>query len=460
MILKIIKSKGLAHNSYFLADGGEALVVDPRRDCIVYTELAKQECVEITYILETHRNEDYVIGSLELQNLTCAEIAHSRNTGFKYGEHNLKEGNAFEIGSLRVEALYTPGHTNDSMCYVLYETKNRDEPLAVFTGDTLFVGNVGRTDLPGLDIWREQSEKLYDSLHQKVLPLGDQVIIYPGHGAGSVCGSRISEREYSTIGYEIKTNPLLQLDKESFIEHMLKEKLLRPPYFRKMEDYNLNSPPLLSEAPVPQSLTVNQFEKEKHEPNTIIVDTREPGAFAGSHIPGSLNIWLDGLSLYPGWTFTYDQRIMLVTEQHEDMKKAKAYLWRLGFDNIIGYLCTGIKGWRNQGKPTERLGTLSVTMLKKKLDQKEIFLVDVREDLEWKEGHIEGSENIFLGYLKEEVNRLPHDKSIATTCGWGGRGGLGASIFKKLGFDDVYNVVGGIKAWKSIGYPLKSVEEN
>lgn len=455
MLLEIIKSKGLAHNSYFLADEDEALVVDPRRDCIVYTQLAKRECVKIKYILETHRNEDYVIGSLELQNLTDAEIAHSKETAFKYGERNLSDGDTLAVGRLKIKALYTPGHTNDSMCYVVYSSMKSNDLMIVFTGDTLFAGDVGRTDLLGLDVWREQSEKLYNSLHEKVLPLGDHVIVYPAHGAGSICGHEISDREFSTIGYERKTNRLLQLGKKAFAEHIMKQKLLRPPYFRKMEQYNLNGPPLLHEAPIPKPLSVDEVEEEMRQPNTVIVDTREPGAFAGSYIPGSLNIWLDGLSFFSGWVITYDQRILLVTERKEDIDTAKAYLWRLGFDKIVGYLCPGLEEWRNDGKPVEHLGTLSATMLKEKLGRNEVVLVDVREEHEWKEGHIEGAERIYVGYLNEEASRLPRDKPIATTCGWGGRGGLGASILKKVGFNDVYNVLGGMKAWKKWGYPVK-----
>lgn len=454
MLLETIKSEGLSHNSYFLADKEEAVVIDPRRDSIIYTQLAKRECVKIKYILETHRNEDYVTGSLELQNLTRAEIAHSKETPFKYGEHDLSDGETLNIGSLKTRALYTPGHTNDSMCYVVYESTNDDFPMMVFTGDTLFVGNVGRTDLPGVDIWQEQSEKLYDSLHEKVLPLGDHVMVFPAHGAGSVCGTEISDREYSTIGYERKNSLLLQLGKEDFIEHMMGQKLLRPPYFRKMEDYNLNGPPLLCEAPVPQPLSVDEFEKEIQLSNTVVVDTREPGAFAGSYIPGSLSIWLEGLSLYPGWSLTYDQRILLVMEREQDIEAAKAYLWRLGFDNIVGYLCPGMKEWRNRGKPTEHLGTLSAVMLKEKLDRDEVILVDVREEHEWKKEHIKGAERIYVGHLKEKASSLPRDKPIATTCGWGGRGSLGASILKNLGFNEVYNVLGGIRAWKNLGYPI------
>jgi len=455
MLLEIIKSKGLAHNSYFLADGEEALVVDPRRDCIIYTQLAKRECAEIKYILETHRNEDYVVGSVELQNLTDAEIGHSKETSFKYGEHCFSGGETFEIGSLKVKTLHTPGHTNDSMCYIVYGSMKGKDPMMVFTGDTLFAGDIGRTDLLGLDVWQQQTEKLYDSLHEKLLPLGDHVLVYPAHGAGSICGHEISDQEFSMIGYERKTNPLFQMGKEAFTEYVMKQKLLKPPYFRKMEDYNLNGPPLLCKTPALEPLSVVEFEEEMHKPNTIVLDTREPDAFAGSHIPGSLNIWLDGLSFFPGWIVIYDQRIMLVTERKEDMEIAEAYLRRLGYDNLVGYLCPSIKEWRNLGKPVEHLGTLSATAVKEKLDNKEIILIDVREEREWDKGHIEGAERIYVGHLMEEANKLPRNMPIATTCGWGGRGGLGASILKKLGFNEVYNALGGMKAWSSLGYPLK-----
>lgn len=451
MLVKTIESDGLAHFSYFLSDEEEAVVVDPRRDCAIYSQLAEKACVKIKYILETHRNEDYAIGSIELQNVTNAEIAHSKETPFTYGEHNLTDNETITIGSIRIKTLYTPGHTNDSMCYVIYEAANSADPLSVFTGDTLFVGNVGRTDLPGLDIWREQSEKLFNSLHEKVLPLGDHVLIYPGHGAGSVCGSGISDRRISTIGYERRSKPLLHVDKKAFVDQMMKQRLLRPPYFRKMEQYNLNGPPLLKEAGLPQPLGVNEFEREMQKNGTVIVDTRMPSAFAGSHIPGSLNIWLDGLSLYPGWVLTYDQRILLVLERKEDLETAKAYLYRLGFDTIRGYLCPGIGKWRNMGKPTERLDTLSPTLLKKRLPQ--VVLVDVREREEWEEGHIEGSKHIYVGHIQAQANRLPRDRIIATTCAVGSRGGLAASILRKMGFKEVYNVIGGMNAWENLGYP-------
>jgi hydroxyacylglutathione hydrolase len=308
MRLDIVKSKGLSHLSYYLSDGGEALVVDPRRDCSVYTKLAEDECSKIVYILETHRNEDYVVGSVELQNMTGAEIAHSRETPFGYGEYQIGEGDDFDVGRLRVKAIHTPGHTNDSLCFAAFDPWAGDEPFMVFTGDTLFAGGVGRTDLLGPRERRRQSERLYESLHERLLPLGNHVLVYPAHGSGSVCGSDLSDREVSSIGFEIKTNPLLGMEEEGFVEQLMSQRLLTPPYFRRMEEVNLRGAPLLREAPSPRPLDVKGFREEMSRTSSIVVDTREPGAFAGSHIPGSLSIWLDGLSHHPGWVLSHDER--------------------------------------------------------------------------------------------------------------------------------------------------------
>jgi hydroxyacylglutathione hydrolase len=454
MHLEIVESKGLAHNSYYLSDAGEALVVDPRRDCRIYPQAAKEDCAKIKYILETHRNEDYVIGSLELQELTNAEIAHSKETLFKYGEHRLSDGDTLHLGNLKIETLYTPGHTNDSLCYVVYE-KNVDTPLLAFTGDTLFAGDVGRTDLLGKGLQREQSVKLFKTLHEKVSILDNHTIVYPAHGGGSVCGHHISDREVTTIGYEKQTNPLLLMNRDEFIETMMKQKLLKPYYFAKMEQLNLNGPPLLDETSHPQPLNINEFEEEMNQPATVIVDTREPGAFAGSHIPNSINIWLDELTLFPGWVLTYEQKILLVTERREDVDTAETYLRRLAFDNIGGYLCPGIEMWRSSGKPIDNLNTLSAADLKQKLDRDEINVVDVRSPSEWEEGVIEGAQQIYVGHLMQQMKRIPKNRAIASVCSVGNRAGIGASILKKAGFKEVYNVLGGMQAWEKLGYPTR-----
>ncbi len=454
MKFELISSPGIAHKSYFMADKGEAFVVDPRRDANIYLELAKDACADIIYIFETHRNEDFVVGSLELQNLCGAEIVHSRETPFKYGEHGVKDGDKFKVSRFHIETLHSPGHTDDSICFSVTDPANSRKPFMVFTGDTLFVGDIGRTDLPGLDIWEKMTEKLYHSLHDALLPLGDEVVIYPGHGAGSICGHAISDRNFSTIGYERLHNQIFQLDKEAFKKHVMSIKLRRPPYFQQMEVYNLEGPPLLRDAPVPRVLTVAEFEKAMENSNTIVVDTRNPDAYAASHLPGSFSIWLNGLSFYPGWVLKHDQEILLVLERPEDINKAKSFLWRLGYDNIKGYLCPGIDAWRNKGKPTDQIGAITATQLKDKLEKDELLLIDVRETYECEAGFVDGSKYIYVGELAKHVDSLPTDKPLAVTCGWGGRGSLASSILRRHGFRDVTNVLGGLNAWQALDYPL------
>jgi hydroxyacylglutathione hydrolase len=451
---EVVSAPGIAHNSYFVADNGEAFVIDPRRDANIYFELAKKACADILYIFETHRNEDYVIGSLELQNLTGAEIVHSHQTAFKFGEHPVKDGDTFNISRFRVESLYTPGHTNDSICYAVTDTTSSTKPFMVFTGDTLFVGDIGRTDLPGLNIWEKMTEKMYHSLQDKLLLLGDDILVYPAHGAGSICGHKLSDRNYSTIGYERRHNPVLQLEKAAFIEYVLSIKLRRPPYFRKMEDYNLTGPPLLRDAPIPQALTVSEFEKAMEKSNTVIVDTRNPDAYAASHLPGSFSIWLGGLAFYPGWVLTYDQPILLVLERPEDIETAKPFLWRLGYDNILGYLCPGIDAWRNNGKPTDQINTITAKELKEKLEKNELFLIDVRSTAECEAGFVKDSTYSYVGELANHLDKIPKNKPLATTCATGLRGSLAASILRRHGFTDISNVLGGLSAWAALGYPL------
>ncbi len=454
MKLYTVKSEGLAHNSYLLSDSGEAAVIDPRRDCQVYMRIAQKECTKIRYILETHRNEDYIVGSLELKGLTNAEICHSKELPFKYGDHNLKDGETLNVGKLKIKALHTPGHTDESLCYALSDPEKTSDALLVFTGDTLFVGSVGRIDLYGEAAQPKQAEKLYLSISEKLLPLGNHVLVYPAHGAGSVCGNDIGTRAFSTIGYERKTNPFLNLGKNEFIKRALAQEFLLPPYFKKMEGYNQNGAPSLRRLPAPKPLSVAEFEAETHEADTIIVDTRLPYAFAGSHIPGSLSLWLGGTAVYPGWVLDYDKRVLFVLERASDIARVSAHFWRLGFDNIYGFLCPGIGEWQEQGKPISHLGTLSASELKERLSR--FVVLDVREPSEWKqEGTIKGAERVFFGYLRKKVEDMERDRRIAVTCSVGNRASTAASILKQKGFVEVYNVLGGMTAWTSLGYPVK-----
>jgi hydroxyacylglutathione hydrolase len=457
MKLQTVKSEGLAHNSYYFSDNGEAVVIDPRRDCEIYTQLAAAECSKIKYILETHRNEDYVIGSLELQNMTEAEIGHSSVLDFKYGEHNLSDGDVLNVGDIKIKALYTPGHTNESLSYLVYPPES-NESLMVFTGDTLFAGSVGRTDLYGKPAQPAQAEKLRDSLHEKLLPLGDHVLVYPAHGQGSVCGHGITNQEPTTIGYEKKTNPYLQLSKEEFIRKALSLELVVPHYFKSMEELNLNGPPLLSELSHPKPLSLQVFEEEMQQHNMTVMDTRNPYAYAGSHIPNSLSIWLKGTSVYPGWLLDIDQYIVFILERKCDIKKATARLRRLGFDNMCGYLCGGMNAWQEAGKPINHTGTMSVFDLKEKMAKAEVTLLDVRKPIEWKEdGYIEGAKLMFFADIPNQAHTLPRDKPLAVICSVGNRTSIAISLLERAGFRDVSNVFGGMTAWENLNYAIKKM---
>ncbi len=450
MEVKTVKSYGLAHNSYYLVSNGEAAVIDPRRDCTIYTEMAADDCVEIKYILETHRNEDYAVGSLELQNMTDAEIAHSNALPFKYGEHSFTDGDMLTVGRAKILVLHTPGHTNESVCYVV----SADGVVQmVFTGDTLFAGSVGRTDLYGKDAHVEQAEKLYHSLHEKLLTLDDSVLVYPAHGAGSICGGGISGYEPTTIGYERKTNPYLQLDKHGFIEKSLNEVLMVPRYFKQIEQQNLNGPPLLSELSDPKPLTLQTFQKEMQEQSILVVDTRLPYAFAGSHIPDSLSLWLGGTSVYPGWLLDINQHIVFVLERPQDLPTVTERFRRLGFTNMRGYLCGGMNTWQEAGKAFRSFGTMTATELKAKLD--EVLLLDVREPHEWpQDGYIEGAKLVNFANLPSKTSTLSKDKPLAVMCSVGNRTSTALSLLERAGFKTLFNVLGGMTAWTALGYSV------
>jgi hydroxyacylglutathione hydrolase len=439
----------------------EAVVIDPRRDCEVYLDLARREEVSIKYVFETHRNEDYVVGSCELAHKTGARIYHGPGLDFKYGE-TLKDGQIFRFGNLKLTAIHTPGHTDESMSYALSDSNSDDSDIMVFTGDALFVGDVGRTDLYGPKETRRLSETLHNSLFNKILPLGDGVILCPAHGAGSVCGGAISEREWSTLGLERRQNPLLQKSREEFIRFKVAERLERPPYFRKMEKYNLEGPPLLVNLPDPPALSPSEFKKHI-EQGAQVVDARMPSAFGGSHIRCSYSIWMEGLPGYSGWLLSHDKAILLVLGNRKQLETAVSYLFRLGYDLIDGYLCAGaeacgLESWYTAAHPIEHFGLLSVQELEERLnDSQNLIVLDVRTDKEWGEGHIEGALHIYVGHLEEQLEVIPDGHAVAVVCSVGNRGSLAASILRRAGHQEVSNVLGGMTAWNKAGYKITRV---
>ncbi len=453
MKLYTVQSEGLSHNSYMLVDGLEAAVVDPRRDCHIYTRIAKRNCTQIRYVFETHRNEDYVVGSKELATLTEAEICHGKQLNFAYGDHRVEDGDTFSVGNLKIIALHTPGHTNESFCYTVSDTAKSADPLMAFTGDTLFVGAIGRTDLQGKNNQPTQAEKLFASIREKLLPLGNGTFVYPSHGAGSVCGSGIGEQAYSTIGYERKTNPYLNLDKDQFVVRATTQEMIVPMYFKKMEEYNLRGAPTLRGLPEPRALIADEFASCTEEADSTVVDTRLPYAFSGSHIPNALSLWLGGgTAVYTGWILGYDLRLLLVTERKADVARVQRHFWRQGFDNVYGFLCRGMNHWQEEGKPISHVHTLSASALKGRRDH--YVVLDVREPSEWHtDGVIEGAEQIFFADLPTEADRLNRNRRIAVTCSVGNRASTAASVLERKGFQHVSNVLGGMTAWNELGFP-------
>jgi hydroxyacylglutathione hydrolase len=422
-------------------------VIDPRRDVGEYMDIAGLNCMRITHVLETHRNEDIVTGSPKLKALTGCSILHGRSLPFKYGE-GIAEGDVISLGNLRIKSLETPGHTSESMTYVLYD-KGSSVPLIAFTGDTIFGGSTARTDLWGTK--EQASGTLYDSVKNKILTLGDQVILCPAHGAGSVCGAGISDREISTLGYERLTNPDLQLSKEEFIAKKKGELLETPYYFERMEAINLSGTAATGGPGCPVAVQAEDFRKAIGA--GILFDTRMPASFL-AHVPGSYSIWLDGMATFPGWIEDHDKPIYLLTDRDEDAEIAVRYLYRLGIDNVKGYLCGGFQDWLNGGYDTEFMGAIVPDALAGMLSSNKVTLLDVRSEHEWRESRIKEAVHIYVGELEHRISEVPKGKAVACICSTGLRASLAASILKRAGFGEVYNVLGGITAWKERDYPL------
>jgi hydroxyacylglutathione hydrolase len=454
MFVETIKTPGLAHLSYVVGSAGKAAVIDPRRDADVYLDIARQRGCTITHIFETHRNEDYVIGSGVLAERTGAAVHHGRHLDFAYG-HPAREGDEFLIGDIVIYALETPGHTYESLSYVLTDTASQGKPVAVFTGDALFVADVGRTDFFP-DKAKEVAGLLFDSIHQKLLPLGDHVVLYPAHGAGSVCGMGMADRDFSTLGLERVTNPKLQLDREAFIQGQTEEWHPQPPYFRRMEELNITGEaPALCALPQMQALNSHEFAIRRNEGMTVL-DVRDPEAVAGAFIPGSLSVPSDMIAAYAGYFLDDDKDIGLVADNESQAEDVRRMLFRMGYDRVEGWLLGGLAAWESSSRRFERIGAVHVGELVERIESQEKLLVlDVRKPSEWEAGHLPRAKHIFLGELPDRLGELPVDMPIVTFCGSGRRAIIAASILKRSGFPRVEDALGSLKACEAYGCPIE-----
>jgi hydroxyacylglutathione hydrolase len=455
VFLRQVKSAGLAANSYLLGSGGVAAVIDPRRDCDIYAELARHEGARIAYIFETHRNEDFAVGSLELARLTGADVFHGSQLDFRYG-NPLTDGQEFRLGSVHLQMIHTPGHTEEHFSIAVADLTGGRQPVMVFTGDALFVGDVGRLDLYlGGGRQREAAQVLYETIFKRLLPLGDEVICYPAHGGGSVCGGQIAERELSTLGIERRQNPALQAtSREEFVEREAARTIPKPRYFAQMEILNLEGPPVTGTLPRPERLMPKEFARAMAK-GAMVVDVRKPHSWAGGHIRGSYNIWLDGLAPYAGWVLPYGKPILLVVEDAAQIGRAVRYLYRMAYDRLEGYLAGGLVKWYHQSLPIEQSGVISIQRLRSGLEEGRYHVLDVREDSEWRQGHIKGAQHIFVGDLEERLEEVPRDKELAVHCSIGYRSGIAVSILERAGFTRLSNALGGSGAWEAAGYPVQ-----
>lgn len=450
MLFQRIESEGLAHYSYIVGDRREAIVIDPRRDCDPYIDITEKDGFRITGILETHRNEDYLIGSIELASRTGAEMWHAEpELEYKYGK-TVEDGQEWKVGRLKIKAIHTPGHTSGHMSYLLHDSNGN--PWILFSGDTLFAGDVGRVDLAGKERIPEMAGLLYDSIFKKIIPLGDHVVVCPAHGSGSVCAASIADRVWTTVGMERLYNPKLRYtQREDFIKNN-GQAMEVPPYFRKMEELNLNPPPLRN-LPVPTPLSANNFLRESRA--GCVLDSRMELDFGAAHVPGSLSIWMDGIPSFAGWFLNYERPIFIVgeTEKSEEIVRM---LVRMGYDNIRGSLSGGMLAWHMAGEESASNGMEPVQALCGRIDGgSEFFILDVRsEDELQKEGRIPTALNIHITQLPGNLDKVPKDRPVHVFCGSGLRSTIAASILQRAGWKDITVILGGMVGWKSKKCPV------
>lgn len=457
MLIEQLFVEGIGHYSYVVGsdETDQAAVIDPDRDIDRYLQIAERRRLRITHIFETHLHNDYVSGARALSEKTGAKVYASAGGEITYEHVPLKDVDTIDVGELRFTVMETPGHTPEHLCYLLADRSRTDAPMILFSGGDLLVGAVGRPDLLGPDLAKTLAPQLYNSLKNKILKQEDYLEVYPTHGAGSFCGRNISSKPSTTLGFERNFNAALKQPSESaFVEYVLKGNPGIPDYFKRLRRVNQagSAEKQLSKIGLP--FTVAAFERLIDQ-GTLVVDTRSSAAFGEGHIPGAVNIGLsDNFVTWIGWLIPHDRPILFVLEADPNYPEVVRRLYRIGHERIEGYLEGGMLSWQRAETPMASLPQLSVEALKKKREAGEIEkIIDVRLSREWEAGHIPGAVHLFLGDVEKEIDRLSPSSSTAVICGSGYRSSIGASLLKRNGFQTVYNVAGGMTAWKNAGYP-------
>ena len=440
----------LAQASYLIGSDGEAAIVDPRRDVDVYIEAAKAKGLRIRHVIETHLHADFVSGHRELAERTGAKIYFGEKARAKFSHVPVKDGDEIRMGKVTLKFIETPGHTPESVSIVVTDGAKSETPEAVLTGDTLFIGDVGRPDLLGSKASPEElASKLYDSLHEKLLKLPDSTKVFPAHGAGSLCGRNISSETSSTIGEQRKFNYALRpMPREEFIKLVTTDLPEAPAYFSRDAALNREGPGSLEGLPPPPALSPDDVALLQ-KAGAVVLDTRSAAEYGAGHVPGSLQIGQSGqLASWAGSLMSPQGPIVLVAEDEEKMGETRTRLARVGIENVSGYLAGGIRAWDAAGRPLAKTEQIAVDELAQRLEEgADLQLVDVRRDPEWKAGHIRQAVWMPLDRLAEKAKRLDRKRPVAAICAGGYRSSIATSVLEKLGFERITNVVGGMAAW-------------
>lgn len=446
---------GLAQVAYIIGDehAGVAAVIDPRRDVQEYIDRASAAGLTITQVYETHVHADFVSGASELARATGATIYAGRLGESEFPHQPLDDGDVIALGNLRITALWTPGHTPEHMSYLLTDPAS-DAPGYLFSGDMLFVGEIGRPDLLGVAHTDDLLAQLHASVFERLTPLDDAIVVYPGHGAGSSCGRSIGDADSSTIGQEKRFNYAFRpRDVAAFSAAIMSNMPPAPAYYPTMKRVNKVGATPLADVPAGRPLAADDV-AELIEGGALVLDTRPAEAFGGAHIPGAL-FAAAGTDLvnWAGWYAPYDRDLVLVLEQDEDYEEVRIELARIGIDRVAGYLAGGMTTWETSGRDIATLAQVSTHQLEALIRQGAATVVDARSLAEWQDGHIEGALHRFAGQIVTGTVDLPADGTLAIICGSGYRSSVAASVLQQRGRQDVINVLGGMDGWRAAGLP-------
>jgi hydroxyacylglutathione hydrolase len=453
MFIKQLYTGCLSEAAYYIESNGEAAIIDPLRDIDGYLEMANERKARIKYIFETHFHADFVSGHIDLSKVTDAPIIYGPTTVSKFPVHVARDGEQFTLGELTIQVLHTPGHTLESSCYLLKDASGKDH--CVFTGDTLFVGDVGRPDLAqkGAEItMQDLAGMMYDSLHAKLFPLADDVIVYPAHGPGSSCGKNLGPHTFSTIGEEKQSNYAMKAQsREDFIRQVTDGIAAPPQYFPINARINKEGYDSLDDLLVTglKGLSVDEFKKLVTD-NTIILDTRHATEFTKGFVPGSISIGLEGrFAEWAGILLSFEEPILLVTEAGKE-KETIIRLARVGFDKVKGYLEGGFEAWKAAGEEIDLIIDVEADELVMDLPHDpKLKVVDVRRETEFAEGHLKDAVSLPLNNLNDPANmaNFDEDENLYVHCGGGYRSVIAASLMKRQGIHNLRNVLGG---WSKI----------